>query len=452
MDVNGGGRTLGTLAVPATGGWQSWQTIALEADLEPNDAQLGLYVREGGWNLNWLKVTPIEDALDIIIQAEDYTDAFDTTVGNIGGQYRNGDVDIEVTSDEGGGYNIGWIAATEWLSYSNIVIPKSGSYYIDVRVASPNGGQLSVDINSGSQQLGIISILPTDGWQNWQTFSLKTQLVKGTVDLGIYALTDGWNLNWIRVRSAEDFGTPPPGKVLTFSDEFDRIDSSVWTIETGGDGFGNYELQWYSNGDNVRIEYDSQINSNVLVIEARKELGGPCWWGQRCQYTSGKLVTRYKKSFQYGRIEARMKLPRVQGIWPAFWMLGDAYNTRSWPQGGEIDIMEHVNTNNITSGALHGPGYSGSTPITGHLEHSVSIDSTYKVYAIEWDKDGIAWYVDDTEFYRVSKAEVQQYGEYVYDQPFWLLLNMAVGGSWPGNPDSDFPTTRMYVDYIRVYQ
>lgn len=148
-----------------------------------------------------------------------------------------------------------------------------------------------------------------------------------------------------------------------------------------------------------------------------------------------------------------MKLPRTQGIWPAFWMLGDNFNNVGWPQGGELDIMEHVGTNNITSGALHGPGYSGNTPITGHLEHGASIDSVYRVYAVEWDANSIRWFVDGTNFYSVEKWQVEQYGEWVYDQPYWILLNVAVGGNWPGDPDhANFSTQRMYVDYVRVIQ
>ena len=269
----------------------------------------------------------------------------------------------------------------------------------------------------------------------------------GSFRPGIYAVSAGWNLNWIQIKPSED---SQPG--LTWSDEFDSLDTNTWNIETGGHGFGNNELQWYSNGQNFFIEFDPSAGSNVLVIEARKEWGGDCWFGSKCAYTSGKLTTQYKKSFKYGRIEARMKLPRVQGIWPAFWMLGDNYNTQGWPEGGEIDIMEHVNTNNVTSGALHGPGYSGNTPITGHLVHNASIDSEYKVYAIEWNESGIRWFVDEQQFYAITPNQVRQYGNYVYDAPFWLLLNLAVGGNWPGSPNSDFSSARMYIDYVRVYQ
>ncbi len=245
---------------------------------------------------------------------------------------------------------------------------------------------------------------------------------------------------------------------LVWSDEFDFIDKSVWTFEVGNkdnNGWGNQELQYYTNGQNAFIEFDPQAGSNVLVIEARKETppGSSCWYGT-CQYSSTRLISRDKKSFQYGRIEARIKLPQTQGIWPACWMLGNSFGQVGWPQCGEIDIMEHVGKEpTITHGALHGPGYSGATPFSGTQNLGVSVDAEYHIYAIEWDTNGIRWFVDNTNFYSVTRAQVEQRGTWVFDQPFWLLLNVAVGGSWPGTPDnsSSFPQ-RMYVDYIRIYQ
>jgi len=450
VDLNGGDIVLGEFAVPATNGWQTWTTVDKTVTLTAGQYSLGVYAVTGGANLNWIDVQPVAiEPASIKIEAEDYVDFDDTTAANLGGAYRSDAVDIEATTDVGAGYNVGWWEAGEWLAYPAISIPTSGRYEIALRVASPTGGQVNVDFNAGSLAVGAVNIPATGGWQNWQTVSIETNLTAGSYSLGLFAQTGGWNINWIEIKKVS--GTPDP--VATWADEFDTLNTSVWNIESGGHGFGNNELQWYSTGDNLKIEFDPQAQSNVLVIEARQETGGLCWYGSNCGYTSGKITTRYTKSFKYGRMEARMKLPRVQGIWPAFWMLGDNFNSQGWPQGGEIDIMEHVNTNNTTSGALHGPGYSGNTPITGHLDHAASIDQDYHVYAVEWDVNGIRWYVDDINFYSVTKAQVEQYGEYVYDQPFWFLINLAVGGNWPGDPDhANFTTTRMYIDYVRVYQ
>lgn len=457
VDLNGGAIPLGSINIPATGGWQSWQTVEIQVQLTAGTYSLGVYASTGGWNFNWIEVTPVNTnpppSGGEHFEAEDYSTASDSTPGNTGGQYRSGDVDIEGTSDSGGGYNVGWTDSGEWLAFNGLNVPSTGNYQIQARVASGgSSGVVAFDLNGGSTSLGQLTVPATGGWQNWQTITLDTHLTAGTHSLGVYVTTGGFNLNWVKVVAGGDPVDPNP--TVTWSDEFDSINTAVWNFETGGHGWGNNELQYYTSGSNASIQFDPQAGSNVLVIEARQETGGSCWWGGNCGYTSTRMNTRNKMSFQYGRMEARLKLPRTQGIWPAFWMLGNNFNTQGWPQGGELDIMEHVGTNNITSGALHGPGYSGATPITGHLDHGgSSIDSTYKIYAVEWDSNGIRWYVDNTNFYSVTRAQVQQYGQWVYDQPFWFLLNVAVGGNWPGDPDhANFTTQRMYVDYIRVYQ
>ena len=453
IDLNGGSIVLAQVDIPNTGSWQNWVTVETTVDLNTGVFDLGVYAQTGNWNFNWISVEKVTVAQPDPerIEAENYASFHDTTAGNQGGAYRSDNVDIETTTDQDGGYNVGWFDTGEWLSYNDLTIPSDGTYEIKLRVASVSGASANLDLNGGSILLGQIDIPATGGWQNWETVSITQTLTAGMYSFGVYSLTSGWNLNWIEIVKVDNNGGVDPS--LVWGDEFDSIDYSVWNVEVAGHGFGNNELQWYSNGDNIYVSYDNQAQSNVLVIEARQEQGGQCWWGGSCGYTSGRLNTNGTKSFKYGRLEARMKLPKTQGIWPAFWMLGDNFNSQGWPQGGEIDIMEHVGTNNITSGALHGPGYSGNTPITGHLDHATSIDQGYHVYAIEWDETGIRWFVDNINFYSVTKAEVQRYGEYVYDQPFWFLLNLAVGGNWPGDPDhANFTTQRMYVDYIRVYQ
>lgn len=254
-------------------------------------------------------------------------------------------------------------------------------------------------------------------------------------------------------RSAEPAAA---GKRLVWAEEFEALDRASWSFETGGHGWGNHELQYYTDGGNAFVQYDAMAGSRVLVIEARRgaPAGADCWYGA-CQYSSSRLVTRGKREFQYGRIEARMRLPQTQGVWPAFWMLGGNFATAGWPRSGEIDIMEHVGFEpTLTHGALHGPGYSGdATPFTGTHDLGHRVDTGYHVYAVEWDADGIAWFVDGVRFHAVTRAQVEARGAWVFDQPFFLLLNVAVGGGWPGNPDasSQFPQ-RLYVDWVRVHQ
>lgn len=385
----------------------------------------------------------------VVFQAENYNAFYDTTPGNSGGVYRGDDVDIEYTTDTGGGYNVGWIVQGEWLAFNGLNIPATGSYTVRLRVASPNGATASVDLNAGSIVLGNFTIPATGGWQNWTTVSRTVNLNAGTYNLGVFAQTSDWNFNWIEIVPNNN-----PGRTLVWSDEFNNINTANWTFETGGGGWGNNELQYYTNGQNAFIQNDPQAGSNVLVIEARRNnpANYSCWYGP-CTYTS-TLISRGKKSFQYGRIEARLKLPQTQGIWPAFWMLGNNLGQVGWPASGEIDIMEHVGYEPTTThGALHGPGYSGNTPLTGAHNLGQYVDVNYHVYAVEWDANGIRWFRDNIQFYSVTRAQVQAYGQWVFDQPFFLLLNVAVGGNWPGSPDagSIFPQ-RMYVDYVRVYQ
>ncbi len=241
--------------------------------------------------------------------------------------------------------------------------------------------------------------------------------------------------------------TPPwirEGWELVWQDEFERefVDPDKWTMEIGGHGWGNNEKQFYTDRmENVRLE------EGCLVIEARNE------FFIRRDFTSGRIKTQKKFSFTYGRVEARMKLPDGQGFWPAFWMLGSNIDQVPWPKCGEIDIMEHIGREPThVYGTVHGPGYSGSGGV-GHFTSfpSGSLSDEFHTFAIEWEEDEIRWYVDDAQFFKLTPTQVS--GEWVFDHPFFLLINMAVGGYWPGEPDDTtvFPQF-LYVDYVRVYQ
>ena len=229
---------------------------------------------------------------------------------------------------------------------------------------------------------------------------------------------------------------------VVWSDEFNGSgapDGSKWTMETGAGGWGNNESQFYTNRrENVRQE------GGNLVIEARRESynGAP--------YTSGRLITSGKFSQTYGKMEARIKIPRGQGIWPAFWMLGQDINSVGWPNSGEIDIMENVGKEpNTVYGTVHGPGYSGGGGITGSRNIGRPLADDFHQYAIEWSPNLIRWFLDGSEFHRVTPANVT--GAWVFNKPEFLLLNVAVGGNWPGYPDgsTQFPQT-MLVDWVRV--
>ncbi|OQX29645.1 MAG: hypothetical protein B0D92_02675 [Spirochaeta sp. LUC14_002_19_P3] len=244
---------------------------------------------------------------------------------------------------------------------------------------------------------------------------------------------------------------------LVWSDEFNgsTIDSTNWTYDTGTGaekgltGWGNNELQYYtSRSENARIE-DIPGGGRGLVIEARKE----SYSGSA--YTSSRLLTQGLHSWTYGRIEARIKLPIGQGIWPAFWMLGSNINSVPWPACGEIDIMEYLGHE---PGKVHGTIHYG-TP-HGWLTSSYSLpggakfSDDFHVFAIEWRSGEMHWYVDGTK-YSTQRQWSSSEGDYPapFDKPFFILLNLAVGGTWPGAPNAStqFPQ-KMYVDWVRVYR
>jgi beta-glucanase (GH16 family) len=246
-----------------------------------------------------------------------------------------------------------------------------------------------------------------------------------------------------------------PSWTLVWNDEFNGGNGSVpdrtkWVIETGGNGWGNNELEYYTN----RVQ-NVQIQEGNLVITARRE-GYSDSEGVFRGYTSARLKTEKKFQQTYGRFEARIQIPRGQGIWPAFWMLGDDTSHVGWPAEGEIDIMENIGKEPSTvHGTVHGPGYSGAQGIGSEfsLPKGQAFADTFHVYAVEWEPDVIRFYVDDSLYATRTPADLPPDTKWVYDRPFYIILNVAVGGDWPGNPDatSKFPQT-MLVDYVRVYQ
>jgi beta-glucanase (GH16 family) len=261
-----------------------------------------------------------------------------------------------------------------------------------------------------------------------------------------------------RTRATASDSVPPPGWTLAWSDEFEgpvgaTIDGSKWVAETGGDGWGNQERQYYT----ARAENVSLDGGGRLVITARAEPATSayrCWYGS-CRYTSARLKTKGRFEPTYGRVEARIRVPRGQGLWPAFWMLGGDIDRVGWPQCGEIDVMENIGREpSVAHGTMHGPGYSGASGIGG--AHTLTIGSLaddYHVFAVEWAAGEIRWLVDETEYRRSTPSDLPPGAPWVFDHSFFLLLNVAVGGGWPGDPDAStvFPQ-QMLVDYVRAYR
>jgi beta-glucanase (GH16 family) len=223
---------------------------------------------------------------------------------------------------------------------------------------------------------------------------------------------------------------------LVWSDEFNgtAVDTTKWTFETGNPGVNN-EREYYQAAN-------AAVADGSLIITAKKQTVG------NFLYTSARMNTLNKVSAQYGRVEARIKLPLGAGLWPAFWMLGTDITSVSWPQCGEIDIMEHVNDDNVIHGTMHWNN-------NGHAQYGLSTTTTpadFHVYTIFWDSSSIRWYVDNTLYLTGNIANnINNTG--AFQLPFYILLNMAVAGDFPGQTvdESKLPAS-MYVDYVRVYK
>ncbi|RSS61722.1 glycoside hydrolase family 16 protein, partial [Streptomyces sp. WAC06614] len=241
---------------------------------------------------------------------------------------------------------------------------------------------------------------------------------------------------------------------VTFEDNFDgpagsAVRGDKWQLETG-DNVNNHERQYYTPGA-ANAALDGQGH---LVITARRENPGnyQCWYG-RCEYTSARMNTGGRFTQTHGHIEARMKVPRGQGMWPAFWMLGNDIGQVGWPNSGEIDVMENVGYEPGTvHGTLHGPGYSGGGGIGAAftLPGGRAFADDFHTFAVDWAPGSITWSVDGQVYQRRTPADLGG-RTWVFDKPFFLILNLAVGGDWPGNPDGStaFPN-QLVVDYVRV--
>jgi beta-glucanase (GH16 family) len=234
---------------------------------------------------------------------------------------------------------------------------------------------------------------------------------------------------------------------LVMKDEFDQPgapSTTLWNydIGTGQNGWGNSELQFYTDrSKNVTVQ-----NGYLIITALKESFNGS-------SYTSARLLTKGKFDQTHGRFETRMRLPWGQGMWPAFWMLGADIDTNPWPAAGEIDIMEFRGQNPSTIlGTVHGPGYSAGQSISkSYTLKNGRFDTDFHVFGIEWEPKYVNFYVDNVLYNQITPADVT--GEWVFNKPFYILVNLAVGGNFVGSPNSEtvFPQT-MLVDYIRVYK
>ena len=308
-------------------------------------------------------------------------------------------------------------------------------------------GKLTIPANTLNAYIDV-TVSKDSLRQEDQTFTLElstptnasisgTGKATGTIqNIGTYLPVDG---------TGYAGATSYPGMTLAWSDEFtaNYINSNNWSYDTGGSGWGNNELEYYTNSNK-----NAYTTGGYLVIEARKETMGTN------NYTSARMISKDKKTFTYGRIDFRAKLPKGQGIWPALWMLGNNIGTTPWPACGEIDIMELLGHEpQKTYGTIHwGAAGGASTHIGGNYSlSSLTFNDKFHLFSLKWEADKLSFLIDDVVYFTANKSQVN--GDYPFDKPFFFIMNLAVGGNWPGNPDATtvFPQ-RMIVDYVRVFQ
>jgi hypothetical protein len=308
-------------------------------------------------------------------------------------------------------------------------------------------GKLTIPANTLNAYIDV-TVSKDSLRQEDQTFTLElstptnasisgTGKATGTIqNIGTYLPVDG---------TGYAGATSYPGMTLAWSDEFtaNYINSNNWSYDTGGSGWGNNELEYYTNSNK-----NAYTTGGYLVIEARKETMGTN------NYTSARMISKDKKTFTYGRIDFRAKLPKGQGIWPALWMLGNNIGTTPWPACGEIDIMELLGHEpQKTYGTIHwGAAGGASTHIGGNYSlSSLTFNDKFHLFSLKWEADKMTFLIDDVVYFTANKSQVN--GDYPFDKPFFFIMNLAVGGNWPGNPDATtvFPQ-RMIVDYVRVFQ
>ncbi|WP_233582762.1 family 16 glycosylhydrolase [Corallococcus sp. CA053C] len=345
-------------------------------------------------------------------------------------------------------------------------VADAGNDFISLRV-SETGLYVSADPNAGGQVTGFRTAVG-----DWERFTW-VPFPDGTV--GLKAKSTGQFVS----ADANQAGTAPlyanratagcweafsfgivggttDRWVQIWSDEFDgnTVNTSNWAPNTGVH-VNNEQQQYTNSGDNI------SVSNGTLKLTARLQSsnGYP--------FTSGRLESAGKREFSHGRVEARIKMPVGAGLWPAFWMLGNDIGSVGWPACGELDIMENVGYGDWTSGALHGPGYSGNTPINGRFYPAGGV-SAWHVYRTEYSTTDIKWYIDGALVKTTPRTEVERYGRWVYDKPLYIILNLAVGGGYPfgmngattpyyGVPQSTVDLIRntpqtMEVDWVRAYQ
>jgi len=495
-----GANLSGNITVPSTGGWQAWTNVTATVTLPAGRQTLTINQDNAGWNINYVNFTGAGGegpyggtpaAVPGTVQAENY----DTGGQGVGYQvsstngsannYRSDGVDLETTSDTGGGYDLGWTAGGQWFRYT-VNVASAGTYTIGFRVAAPAAVTDAFHVsNSSAQNLtGSVNVPATGGYQTWTDVSVTVTLPAGQQVLTLDQDNGGWNINYMTFTAGSGGGTGSCAGVSSISvggktytpkwcQEFNGTagppDTTAWNFDLGNNGgWGNGEAEVYcgppgypGNPSQCPTTFSTSTapvyvdGSGHLVIQPRNVSG---------TWISGRMNTQNKQNFSYGILVASIQAPNTtnQGLWPAWWTLGSNIGTAGWPTCGEGDIME-LWSPQVLNGP--GPGANQSTVHTAKTGGSgygarytfpsgQANDNAFHTYGIVWTQNQMQFYVDNASspFLTVTPSSLPAGDTWPFNQNIFAILNVAVGGTLGGSTSGLSNPGPMLVDYVRWYQ
>jgi beta-glucanase (GH16 family) len=491
----------GSVNVPATGGWQTWENVTATVTLPAGQQTLTINQDNAGWNINYATFTSSSSgsegpyggtpaAVPGTVQAENYDTGgqgigYDVSSTNgTGNSYRSDGVDLEVTTDTGGGYDLGWTASGQWFRYT-VNVATAGTYTVTFRVAAPSAVTDAFHLSSagGTNLSGEVSLPATGGYQTWTNVSATVTLPAGEQTLTFDQDAAGWNLNYFTFASGSGGGTGncsgvsnitvgsttyTPQWCQEFNGAAGSPDTTVWNFDLGNNGgWGNGEVEVYcgppgyaGNPSQCPTTFSTStapvyIDGNGHLVIQPINVGGT--------WISGRMNTEGVQNFTYGILVASIQLPNTtnQGLWPAFWTLGSNITTVPWPTCGEADIMENWSPQ-VDGGA--GPAGNNSTIHTAEtggdgigerytFPSGEAGDTAFHTYGIVWTQNEMQFYVDNASapFFTVTPSSLPSGDTWPFNQSIFTILNVAVGGTLGGSTSGLTNPQPMLVDYVRWY-
>ncbi|HEV3306661.1 MAG TPA: carbohydrate-binding protein [Candidatus Sulfotelmatobacter sp.] len=490
----------GSVNVPATGGWQIWTNVTATVTLPSGQQTLTINQDKAGWNLNYSTFTSNSGgegpyggtpaAIPGTVQAENYDTGGQgvgynvTSTNGTANNYRTDGVDLEVTTDTGGGYDLGWTASGQWFRYT-VNVATAGTYTVTFRIAAINAvtDAFHISNSSGSNLTGSVNVPATGAWQTWTNVTATVTLPAGVQTLTLDQDAAGWNINYFAFTSGSGGGTGAcsgvsnmtvgsttytPQWCQEFNGSAGSPDTTVWNFDLGNNGgWGNGEVEVYcgppgysGNPSQCPTTFSTSTapvyidGSGHLVIQPRNVSG---------TWISGRMNTESKQNFTYGILEASIQLPNTtnQGLWPAFWTLGSDITTVPWPSCGEADIMENWSPQVDGGAGTTGDNSTIHTTKTGGsgigerftFPSGEATDTAFHIYGIVWTQNEMQFFVDNASspFFTVTPSSLPSGDTWPFNQGIFTILNVALGGTLGGSTSGLSNPQPMLVDYVRWY-